>query len=179
VKAAQRITLGHGLVQEWIEHFTTKAQDYNSEPIPGFPEGFENADVLGVQGQFAEIWRKIWKLYKGMWKGEQLKGEPTREVLLDMISHCFLAIDMLDRQGESDLTPVMIAKPDFVELNVLNIEISTAGDEAVKGRPETLEAMGLFLNILLPVNADSCISCGLTEHAFSGKCRYRIARRRS
>lgn len=96
MRAVHRIT--NSLVQEWIELFQRKSEDYNSDPMPGFPEGFENADVLGVRGQFAEIWRKIWKLYKGMWNGEQLTGEPTREVLMDLISHCFLAIDMLDRQ---------------------------------------------------------------------------------
>lgn len=98
MRAAQRITTG--LVQEWIEHFLTKNGDYNSDPMPGFPDGFENADVLGVQGQFGEIWRKIWKLKKGMWDGADLVGEPLREVLLDMIGHCFLAIDMLDRSIE-------------------------------------------------------------------------------
>lgn len=86
------------LVPEWVNHQKRKAEDYNSKPMPGFPEGFENADVLGVQGQFAEIWRKIWKLKRGMWDGETLVGEPVREVLLDMIGHCFLAIDMIDRQ---------------------------------------------------------------------------------
>jgi hypothetical protein len=101
MRAAQRITVH--LVQEWIEQFLEKNKDYASGPTPGFPDGFENADVLGIQGQFAEIWRKIWKLKKALWDDQELIGEQPREVLLDMIGHCFLAIDMLDRaQKASD-----------------------------------------------------------------------------
>lgn len=95
MRAAHRIT--NSLVQEWIELFLEKNSDYNSAPTPGFPEGFENADVLGIQGQFAEIWRKIWKLKKAMWDDQELTGEQPREVLLDLIGHAFLAIDMMDR----------------------------------------------------------------------------------
>lgn len=98
MSAATRIT--DVLVKEWTALFLLKNRDYNSKPMPGFPEGFENADVLGVPGQFGEIWRKIWKLKKGMWDKEELTGEPVREVLMDLIGHCFLAIDMLDREAK-------------------------------------------------------------------------------
>jgi hypothetical protein len=97
VGANQRIV--DRLIPEFISHQQQKAKDYNGS-LPGFPDGFENADVLGVKGQFAEIWRKIWKLKKGMWDGEQLVNEGVREILMDLIGHCFLAIDMLDRQAE-------------------------------------------------------------------------------
>lgn len=99
MRAAQRITVR--LVQEWIEQFLEKNKDYTSEPLPGFSEGFENADVLGIAGQFAEIWRKIWKLKKAMWDDQELIGEQPREVLMDMIGHCFLAIDMIDRAADA------------------------------------------------------------------------------
>lgn len=81
------------LVNEWCSHQTAKAKDYNSDA-----EGIEPADVLGLKGQFADIWRKIWKLKKALWDGKELTGEQPREILLDLIGHCFLAIDMLDRQ---------------------------------------------------------------------------------
>lgn len=78
------------LVPEWVSHQLEKSRDYNGS-------GIENADVLGVKGQFADVWRKIWKLKKGMWDGEALVGEQPREILLDLIGHAFLAIDMIDR----------------------------------------------------------------------------------
>lgn len=100
--ATQRIV--DRLVPEWIQHQRLKAEDYNSKKSLddfgiGIPQVFENADVLGIPGQFAEIWRKIWKLKKGMWDGADLVGESVREILLDLIGHCFLAIDMIDRRS--------------------------------------------------------------------------------
>jgi hypothetical protein len=97
--ATQRIL--DRLIPEWVSHQQQKAKDYNSQPIEGMPIGFENADVLGIPGQFAEIWRKIWKLKRAMWDGEELVNESAREVLLDLIGHCFLAIDMIDRKSAS------------------------------------------------------------------------------
>jgi hypothetical protein len=101
VGATERII--ERLVPEWIEHQRLKAKDYNSRKELddfgiGLPQEFENADVLGIPGQFAEIWRKIWKLKKGMWDGVTLVNEPVREILLDLIGHAFLAIDMIDRK---------------------------------------------------------------------------------
>lgn len=100
------------LVPEWIEHQRNKSKDYNTGPGElnrqfGGPEYlFENADVLGVPGQFAEIWRKVWKLKKGMWDGADLVGEQPREILLDFIGHCFLAIDMIDREQQDTAVTV-------------------------------------------------------------------------
>jgi hypothetical protein len=34
-----------------------------------------------------------------MWDGEPLSGEPAREVLLDLIGHCFLAIKHMDENN--------------------------------------------------------------------------------
>lgn len=92
VGASERIR--NVLVPEFVEHQTQKALDYNDSLVPGV----ENADVLGPQGQYAELWRKMAKLKKALWDGKPLVGEQPREILLDFIGHCFLAIDMLDRQ---------------------------------------------------------------------------------
>lgn len=90
------------LVPEFIAHQQEKAADYNGSLVPGM----ENADVLGVRGQYADIWRKIAKLKKALWDGEELTGEQPREILLDLIGHAFLTIDMLDRTE-----PKMVAAP--------------------------------------------------------------------
>jgi len=94
VGASERIVTK--LVPEWITHQLDKSRDYNSETDGAV---FENADILGVQGQFADIWRKIWKLKKALWDGSKLTAEQPREILMDLIGHCFLAIDMIDRQA--------------------------------------------------------------------------------
>lgn len=90
------------LLPEFAEHQRLKAKDYNGSLVPGV----ENADVLGARGQYAELWRKMAKLKKSMWDGEALVGEQPREILLDFIGHCFLAIDMLDRQQMAEDPPL-------------------------------------------------------------------------
>lgn len=94
------------LVPEFIKHQTEKAADYNESLVPGV----ENADVLGPRGQYAELWRKMAKLKKALWDGKPLNGEQPREVLLDFIGHCFLAIDMLDRQQMEEDPPMPDAR---------------------------------------------------------------------
>jgi hypothetical protein len=92
------------LVPEFIEHQSRKSADYNESLVPGV----ENADVLGERGQYAELWRKMAKLKKALWYGEELVGEQPREILLDFIGHCFLAIDMLDRQQQNTVMPTKV-----------------------------------------------------------------------
>lgn len=70
-----------GLLQEWIDHFMQKQQDYG-----------DTADDLGVPGQYAELHRKLGKLRRSMWEGIPMRGEQPDEILLDLIGHCFLAI---------------------------------------------------------------------------------------
>lgn len=79
------------LMPEFWEQFARKAADYNDNEN-------ENHRALGVRGQFADIWRKIGKLKKALWEGRSLAGEQPREILLDLIAHCFLTIAMIDRE---------------------------------------------------------------------------------
>lgn len=69
------------LLQEWILRFMSKQRDYR-----------DSADDLGAPGQYAELHRKMGKLKRALWDGEELVGEPAEEVLQDLIGHCFLAI---------------------------------------------------------------------------------------
>jgi hypothetical protein len=98
------------LVPEFIKHQEQKAADYNESLVPGV----ENADVLGERGQYAELWRKMAKLKKALWDGKPLNGEQPREILLDFIGHCFLAIDMLDRRQMAE-DPPMPADPKCIK----------------------------------------------------------------
>lgn len=54
---------------------------------------------LGSKGQFAEMYRKMPKVKREMWDGIKLEGESLREVLMDLMSHCALAIDCLEREN--------------------------------------------------------------------------------
>lgn len=77
-----------GLLEEWVIQFVGKQRDYG-----------DHADDLGAPGQYAEIHRKIGKLKKAMWDGEMLRGEPAREVCMDLIGHLFLAIKHMDENN--------------------------------------------------------------------------------
>ncbi|AWY03507.1 hypothetical protein ERK16_64 [Mycobacterium phage Erk16] len=72
-----------------LELFRSKARDYSDR------SGIFAAEVLGAPGQFAEIWRKIPKLKKGMWDQDALENETVEEILFDLIGHCLLALDMI------------------------------------------------------------------------------------
>jgi hypothetical protein len=85
------------LMSEWFHGFLQKARDYNDNQN-------ENHRVLGTRGQFADIWRKIGKLKKALWDGQPLVGEQPREILMDLIAHCFLTIAMMD---DSKMVPYM------------------------------------------------------------------------
>lgn len=75
------------LVPEYLELFAAKNADYGSFE--------ESAGVLGVRGQFADIWRKIPKLKRALWDGDDLEFEGVDEVVLDLIGHLFLTLYML------------------------------------------------------------------------------------
>lgn len=71
---------------EWAALFVKKQIDYG-----------DGADDLGLEGQYAELHRKITKLRRAMWEGHELVGEPLREVLMDLIGHCFLSMMYIDQ----------------------------------------------------------------------------------
>jgi hypothetical protein len=73
------------LLQEWVTLFMEKQADYG-----------DRADDLGIPGQYAELSRKMLKLRRSMWEGHALVGEPAREVVLDLIGHCFLTLKLME-----------------------------------------------------------------------------------
>ena len=82
------------LLREVKQHQQQKQQDYDAN------DGFPSHKLLGLRGQFSDIWRKIPKLYKALWLGQKLTGEQPREILLDLIGHCLLSIDLLDSEAD-------------------------------------------------------------------------------
>jgi hypothetical protein len=79
------------LLPEWWNLFVAKAADYNDGPA-------ENHKVLGIKGQFGDMWRKVGKLKKALWDGKPLATEQPREITFDLISHCLLTVAMMDEE---------------------------------------------------------------------------------
>jgi hypothetical protein len=95
------------LLPEWQEHFRAKHEDYSNRETIRLPSQvisvkLEPHRILGKAGQFADIWRKIWKLYKALWLHEALEGEQPREILLDLIGHCFLTLALIDEEEQAE-----------------------------------------------------------------------------
>jgi hypothetical protein len=72
-----------------LQHFYLKHQEY----------GEEGAYMLGARGQYADINRKIIKLKRSLWDGYAVPpgGESMQTVVSDLIGHCLLTLNFLDR----------------------------------------------------------------------------------
>lgn len=57
------------------------------------------ADDLGLAGQWGDLHRKVAKLKRAMWEGDPsyLTRESMPEILQDIIGHCLLALEMVER----------------------------------------------------------------------------------
>ena len=87
------------LNHEWWRQFRAAYIEYG----PGA------ADETGLAGQWGDLHRKVKKLKAPLWEGDEtrLTRETPRQVLMDLIGHCFLAIEMMDR----GLTPGRSSSP--------------------------------------------------------------------
>lgn len=77
------------IVPEVLERFVERSVDYG-----------DTYAALGVRGQFADIWRKIGKLKRSLWDGQQLTGEQPDEILDDVIGHALLTRLLLTNEQE-------------------------------------------------------------------------------
>lgn len=82
------VSLGK-LVIEWNKRFSEKQQDYADTHL-----------FLGSKGQFSDMNRKFWKLYRAVWQGQPLVGEQAEEIAFDLVGHCFLLIDSLRKEAQ-------------------------------------------------------------------------------
>jgi hypothetical protein len=73
------------LLPEWHKQFEDKNADYG-----------DDSGKLGVKGGFTDLWRKVNKLKRAIWDGQELHGEQAREIAMDMIGHAFLLLVDLD-----------------------------------------------------------------------------------
>lgn len=75
-----------GVLPEVLNLWLQKCADYGGDAGDAFP------DILGAKGSFADIWRKVWKLKRSLWDGEQLKFEQPREIMMDLIGTLLLTL---------------------------------------------------------------------------------------
>jgi hypothetical protein len=83
-----------------ISRILPEAVRHHAKAATHYPDG--NADVLGLAGQFGDIWRKIGPLKRAMWDKEKLTREQPPEILMDLIGHCLLALQMYDERAEDE-----------------------------------------------------------------------------
>lgn len=86
------VVIAQRIMPEWLALFARKNRDYGSG----------SAYELGVRGQYSDIHRKMIKLKRAMWDGEQLDFEDTDEIIKDLISHLFLTLHMFGLQKEAE-----------------------------------------------------------------------------
>lgn len=77
------------LIPEWTDLFLEKNVDYG-----------DDANRNGLIGQFCDLDRKMIKLRRAWMDNKALVGEQPREIAMDLIGHCFLAIKMLDEMEQ-------------------------------------------------------------------------------
>lgn len=87
------------LMPEWEVYFRSKQLDYKND-----------GNTFGAKGIIPDIDRKAKKIRRAIWDGEHLVGEQPRELLLDLIGHCFLTITEIDKAYQHNLTGEARAK---------------------------------------------------------------------
>ena len=73
-----------GILPIWVQQFEKHANDYG-----------DAVNVLGARGQFADMHRKMGKLYNALWLGEELETESVEEIVDDLVGHCLLTLYFL------------------------------------------------------------------------------------
>lgn len=75
-------------VPEWLKKFLQKNRKYKAV-----------GNSLGAKGIFPDINRKVGILKSRLWDGEPVVGEPTDEVIQDLIGHLFLMLAYLGMEA--------------------------------------------------------------------------------
>jgi hypothetical protein len=81
-------TMINQILPEAVKRFRSKSSDYGDV----FRE-------LGLAGQYSDMHRKMHKLRKVMWEGHELKGEPPKEILQDLIGNVLISLYLIDYVG--------------------------------------------------------------------------------
>lgn len=84
---------------DWYQFSTIEAKALRRFHEALTEYGYGAADETGLAGQWADIHRKVRKLKRAMWEGDAtyLTRETVPEILEDLIGHCLLALEMIER----------------------------------------------------------------------------------
>lgn len=90
--SAELLAIAGTYMPEWLRLFAKKNSDYGSG----------SAFELGERGQYSDIHRKMIKLKRAMWDGEELDFEGVDEIIHDLIGHLFLTLHMRSMKEEAN-----------------------------------------------------------------------------
>lgn len=82
------------LYPEWRDLFLEKNAGYGE---------MHRDEGLGLKAQYLDMHRKVGKLRRAWWDGLPIGKETDREVLMDLIGHCFLALSLIDEDAAIEL----------------------------------------------------------------------------
>ena len=88
VDPATHIEWMQDFMNEWWPHFEQKTRDYGG-----------TAYTLAEFGQFADMHRKMGKLYQAFVLKRELIGEQPVEIVEDLLGHCLLTLFFLSRKA--------------------------------------------------------------------------------
>lgn len=92
------------LFPEWWELFVEKNRGYGQKMSSG--------GGLGIKATIPDIIRKMGKIERAVWWGEELTGEQVREITMDLIGHLFLFLNHMDKDPLNEtVKPGEVASP--------------------------------------------------------------------
>jgi hypothetical protein len=77
------------LLMQWLDLFLEKNRKYAK---------VNTTAHLGPRGHYPNVHRKVGVLRDRVWEGNESPGEPTKEVIFDLIGHLFLMAADLDKE---------------------------------------------------------------------------------
>lgn len=78
-----------------LEHILTEAKKMWQERRGDYGDAFIE---LGPQGQFSDIWRKVFKLKRSVWDGIELHGESPEQIAMEIIPHCLMLVYLIRQE---------------------------------------------------------------------------------
>jgi hypothetical protein len=80
------------LLPEFLRYFAKKNADYGDQ--------HRSPDGLGVKGEFPGLRRRVHKLRRAIWDGEEMNHEGPEEMIHDLIGTCFIILDLMNQEKQ-------------------------------------------------------------------------------
>jgi hypothetical protein len=86
VKSESALHILQKIVPDVIDHFLSKNADYGDQ---------HRTEGLGPRGEFVGIHRKVYKLKRCLWDGQEMNHEGAEQMLVELIGQCLITLDLL------------------------------------------------------------------------------------